>query len=158
MQSSLLFKALSLTCSRQHHRLQNLFKVTKMFSIYTEINVRRETIFRTSEKYRTVSPSRNNFQIPHKSMTCWLITEFRVFAISRTRSICSNIKISDQFIEIRYQYDIPNKRVKFITNDRQFFVFKTVWHRRLNCVVSKYAWKIDKIDTLINKQNFYIVS
>ena len=120
--------------------------------------MRRESISSAFEKYRTVSRIRNNFQIPHNRSTGWLITKFRVFAISRTRSFSSNIKISDQFIEMKYQYDIHNKRVVFITNNRQFFVFKTVWYRRLNCIASKYAGKIDEIDTLIYKRNLYMVS
>ena len=57
-------------------------------------------------------------------MSCWLITEFRAFAIS----ICFNIKIKDQFIEI--EYGIPNRFVVFITNDGQLCVFKINWYTR----------------------------
>ena len=57
-------------------------------------------------------------------MTCWLITDFIAFAIS----ICFNIKINDQFIEI--EYGIPNRFVVFITNDRQLCVFKINWYRQ----------------------------
>ena len=80
---------------------------------------------------------KNNYQILSNNVTSCRITEFRIFAFLGIGTVNINIKIRNNFIEIRYC--ISNRFVILVTNYRFFSIQEVSRKRRNNRFISKHT-------------------
>ena len=95
---------------------------SNFFATPLKIYFRRRLIFRTLRDYRANPRIRNDFQIGRNNMTRSRINIFRVLKVSGVRGTSFDIKIRNNFIEIKY--GAPNSFITFITNDWYFTILE----------------------------------